>query len=400
MKNKPPATEYRPQLDALRAFAVLGVLITHFWQPGPYPGVLTYVDLGFLGVRLFFVLSGFLITRILLACRGEYERGGSGRLSLMRQFYIRRFLRIFPLYYLIVLGALAVGVPPARAAWPWLMSYTLNFYVTLTPNGGGYFGHFWTLAVEEQFYFVWPWLVLFLPWRWLLASVVAVVGFAPVFREIAFRVVGADWGPLPWGSMDTLGMGAMLAIAFHRAPSKEALHGALARVVLPAGLVAYLGLHAIAGQPTGERLLVAFHEIAYAMICCWLIASADRGFTGVPGRILTLRPLVYLGKISYGVYAYHMLMTWVLVAALPRLGLQVPGPGAVRFVIGSLATLAVAAASWHVYERPINDLKRRFPYRVDRSGVEPVHVDRTLHVLPTREPMAGPVIPTSVPERP
>ena len=113
---------YMIQLDALRCFAVLGVLITHFWQPDPIPGPLGQIDLGFVGVRLFFVLSGFLITGILLNNRERARSVGLNPLVVLRQFYARRFLRIFPIYYLVVFLGLALDIPRAREIWPWLFS--------------------------------------------------------------------------------------------------------------------------------------------------------------------------------------------------------------------------------------------------------------------------------------
>lgn len=360
---------HRPQLDALRCFAVIAVLITHFWQP-PYKGVLGAVNPGFLGVRLFFVLSGFLITGILLGCRDTSERGEHSRLLFVRRFYARRFLRIFPIYYLIVFVALLIGIPLARHDWPWLVTYTSNFYVALRHESVHYFGHFWTLAVEEQFYIVWPWLVLFAPRRWLGAILLGAIALAPVYRDVVFRQFGTvdgGWGTLPLASLDTLGAGALLAIAFQRAHFQDMVHRILRRVILPLGLGTYLVLYWLASWRAEERLLIAFNEIAYAMICCWLIASAARGIGGRTGRLLGFRPIVYLGQISYGIYAYHMFMPWVLGKAFRRLGWSFPPPGPLRFVLAGLATVLVAMASWHLFERPINNLKRLFPYGTRRG---------------------------------
>jgi peptidoglycan/LPS O-acetylase OafA/YrhL len=107
------------------------------------------------------------------------------------------------------------------------------------------------------------------------------------------------------------------------------------------------------------------------MTCCWLIASADRGFGGVAGRVLALRPLVYLGRISYGIYAYHFFIPWVLARVFARAGVTFPEPGARRFILASIATVIVAGLSWHFFEGPINRLKARFPYagRVDAPAV-------------------------------
>jgi peptidoglycan/LPS O-acetylase OafA/YrhL len=318
-----------PQLDALRCVAVVAVLITHFWQP-PYEEVLRAVNPGFLGVRLFFVLSGYLITGILLRCRAASERGEHSRLLFVRRFYARRFLRIFPIYYLIVFMALLINFPPARQIWPWLVTYTSNFYVALRGESVHYFGHFWTLAVEEQFYIVWPWLVLFAPRRWMGAILLAAIGLAPIYRYVVFRQIGtfdSGWAALPVGSLDSLGAGALLAITFQRAQIQDRVHRILRCVILPVGLASYLALYWFASWRAEERVLVAFNETAYAMICCWLIACAARGIGGRTGRLLEFRPIVYLGQISYGIYAYHMFIPRVLDKAFRQIGWTFPGPG-------------------------------------------------------------------------
>jgi peptidoglycan/LPS O-acetylase OafA/YrhL len=356
---------YRPQLDALRAFFVVCVLITHFWQPDPLPSLLRRVDFGFIGVRAFFVLSGFLITRILLQCRTTAEESGQTPLSFVRRFYARRFLRIFPVYYLIIALAILVNVPPAREIWPWLVTYTSNVYQAVFDQNVRYFGHFWTLAVEEQFYLVWPWIVLYATRRSLPWIILVSMGVAMVYRDVALRQLGEHWGTLPFASLDTLGAGALLAIAVHATRDRDALQRTLLRTVFPTGVVTYFGLHALTFRSDDDRLLVAFHETAFAMICCGIIAAADRGIGGVGGRLLELRPIVFLGRISYGIYAYHFFMPWLLMRLLPRLGWQLPEPGPARFITAAVVTTIVAAASWYILERPVNRLKKFVPY----SGV-------------------------------
>jgi peptidoglycan/LPS O-acetylase OafA/YrhL len=369
MTGVPSSPQYRPQLDALRAFAVVAVLITHFWQPDPLPWILRQVDLGFLGVRLFFVLSGFLITRILLECRDQVDTLGVRPSLVLCRFYGRRFLRIFPLAYFVIFVGVLLGIPPARDIWPWLVTYSSNFYTALWQQNTMYFGHFWTLAVEEQFYVVWPWLLLFVPRRWLMIVVCLIVSTAPIYRD-AMLSRGAGWGTLPWNCLDTLGVGAMLAIAKHGSRATDAFYSTLRRVILPIGLFGYLGLHAFA-RTDGGRLLITFHELAYAMVCCWLIAYADRGFTGSIGRLLEFGPLVHIGKISYGIYVYHMFMPFLLGKGFQSVGWAFPPPGPTRFLLATLATLAVAMASWQFFERPINNLKDRLPYsRPSRSAME------------------------------
>ena len=365
--NDSAGANHRPQLDALRCFAVFGVLITHFWDGTPFPWILAGVDLGFLGVRLFFVLSGFLITRILLESRAAAEASATSQFHALRQFYARRFLRIFPIYYLIVFAAIAIDLPPAREVGPWLLTYTSNFYEAFSQESTRSFGHFWTLAVEEQFYMAWPWLMLFAPRRWLWAITLAAVALAPLYRDLVFfRHVGmSGWDQLPFASLDTLGVGALLAMMFHHpAASPGELFHTTRRMLLPLGLGAYLALHAFAFATGGTRALYAFQEMAYAMICCWLIIGAERGFSGIGGRMLDLRPIVYLGRISYGIYAYHMFVPWMLQKGMRWFGGgAIPERGPAKFVLATAVTVLLAMASWHFFEGPINRLKRYFPYR-------------------------------------
>ena len=148
-----------PQLDGLRAIAVLLVVWSH-WASGYIHIFGTH--LGVLGVQLFFVLSGYLISGILIDCSLR-DNEGRQRWFVLRQFYIRRFLRIFPLYYAILGLAVYVNVPPFRTTWPWHAAYLSNVHFWLVGSRESYGGHLWSLSVEEQFYLCWPMLMLFMP---------------------------------------------------------------------------------------------------------------------------------------------------------------------------------------------------------------------------------------------
>ncbi len=159
-----------PQLDALRALAVLAVMYQHFALRQQW---LNYIPLARVGVQLFFVLSGFLITLILLKARERAQRDKS-RLFEIRQFYARRFLRIFPLYYGIVIAGAIVATPGFREALFWHLSYLTNVYNAITGQWAGVTAHFWTLSVEEQSYVLWLWIVVFAARR-------CCFGYSPVF---------------------------------------------------------------------------------------------------------------------------------------------------------------------------------------------------------------------------
>jgi peptidoglycan/LPS O-acetylase OafA/YrhL len=154
--------KYMPQLDAIRAAAIFLVMIQH-WAP-----TLTQIaPWGGIGVRCFFVLSGFLITGILLRARDLIDAARTTRGFQVRQFYIRRSLRIFPIYYLTLIVACALGLQVVRDTFWWHAGYLSNFYIASTGIWHGYISHLWSLSVEEQFYLIWPALILAAPRRWI-----------------------------------------------------------------------------------------------------------------------------------------------------------------------------------------------------------------------------------------
>jgi peptidoglycan/LPS O-acetylase OafA/YrhL len=346
-----------PQLDGLRFFAVMAVVVAHNWDPSLGPGILDRVNLGGLGVGLFFVLSGFLITGILLQGRPDGSASGN-RPRFMKQFYVRRFLRIFPIYYLVLIGITILGSERSEVM-PWLFTYTTNIYIWdhLTFLR---FSHFWTLAVEEQFYLFWPLLLLFLPRRWLLPTLILLISLAPLYRL---------YGTLTIGHLDSLGLGALLALAFQGDQSGR-VRSILVRIVLPVGLAIYVTALALSHYGVSNRAMITLDKTGAALVFCWLIGVASLGLRGIGGRILDYGPIVYLGKISYGIYIFHLLIPLILFSWIAKhLGVSYSNTGFVNFVATSLATFAVAALSWHFFEAPINRLKRHFPYKPEPVAV-------------------------------
>ena len=353
MGNHSPAPmPFMPQLDGLRAIAVGAVLVHHLLAQDLLPGLLSQVSWGFAGVRLFFVLSGFLITAILLRARADAERLGTSPMWVIRQFYARRFLRIFPLYYFVIFAGALLNLPPIREEFWWLVSYLFNFRLAQLGWYPEHIAHFWSLAVEEQFYLFWPWLVLFAPRRLLLPIALIMSAFGPVSRALALsaELPGLAIYTLTSSCLDTLGLGAALAIAAGGAPAAQALVAKLARLALPVGLFGIITLDALV-EPGGWRHADVAHVILYdtamALFCCWLVAAASQGFSGLPvaGALYQTGRWLGLG-FTWGSYGF--------------------------FVSASLLTIAVAALSWHAMESPLNDLKRYFPYqRADGRGLKP-----------------------------
>ena len=184
------SSRYFPHIQALRAVAVLGPVFVHLWPARvPLSAYTSKVSgLGLLGVELFFVISGFLISGILLEARD----GAATRLRVLGAFYARRVLRIFPVYWLTLVVLAALGIPGVGELF-WLeFFYLTNFVIAHFEEWIGPTSHFWSLAVEEQFYLFWPLVILFLPRRALLPVMVLAVVAAPavslVLPHLPFRL--------------------------------------------------------------------------------------------------------------------------------------------------------------------------------------------------------------------
>ena len=345
------------QLDGLRAIAVL-LVCWHHWMPRRYH---LGINWGATGVDLFFVLSGFLITGILLSCRRALEEGRQGVGFTARRFYARRFLRIFPLYYAVLaLASVALTLEPAILVSLW--TYTFNLVGAWKGAlSGRLISHFWSLAVEEQFYLLWPWVILLVPRRALVPLVWATIAVGPLSRWLLFRA-GAPFDAMRMvttSCLDLLAAGALFAILAERHGLAAVVRGRLARATGLAGAALLLWGTAIqvrgaggAGASALEVLVVYTRWPFFA----WLVLAAARGFEGALGRLLSARPMLYVGKVSYGVYVFH-----AFALVLDRVGLAGFHP-LVRCAVYLAFTLVVSALSWSLFESRLNALKERFPY--------------------------------------
>ena len=359
-----------PQLDGLRAIAVFAVLIEHSFHLIRTPWMLfSFSAPGPVGVRLFFVLSGFLITGILLRARTEAENRGAGLTRVWMSFYVRRALRIFPLAYAAIAVAWLVGIPAARAHLAWYLTYTSNVLsagINLhspTQLAGSFdpsLGHFWSLALEEQFYLVWPLLILMCPTRALGGVMKATFLTAGLVRGlIAFRSPVASYVLLV-SRADALALGGLIALWLHQGMPQQSVR----RWLGVGGLI----VAAISVFLTG-RPWVTGNEWAAILLSGWLVLAARNGFKGTVGRILSSRTLVYLGTISYGVYVWHYMIpeTFDLLAYRLHIEARWPAaPGLIQLAALSAASVAAASLSWWMFEKRLNDLKRYVPYVADR----------------------------------
>jgi peptidoglycan/LPS O-acetylase OafA/YrhL len=352
------------QLDGLRAIAVAFVLVDHWVGNSYHLGI----DWGRLGVHLFYVLSGFLITSILLEVR---EVSGKSKWFGARQFYIRRFLRIFPLFYATLLVTYIVGIPIIRQTIWWHVAYLSNAYVSTLGFWPNYISHFWSLGVEEQFYLTWAWLILFLPHRWLLRVLLAFIYSAPLFRlgGYLFTANPISVYVLPVSSFDSLGVGALLAFLSRYKNTKPFSIEQFARASAWIGgtvlLLLELLRHFIGGSPLMSALQIGLKGTALAFIYGWIVWRASMGFRGRVGMLLQWRPVAYLGKISYGIYMFNPFMFSLLSWCLSCIGLvSLMGVSVIRLALLFLLTVGLAAVSWKYFEGPVNALRHYVRYDV------------------------------------
>jgi peptidoglycan/LPS O-acetylase OafA/YrhL len=350
-----PEIHHKPQLDALRAMAVCAVLIHHFL---PVQRLISenFLTLGLLAVRLFFVLSGYLITGILLRSRSLSFR------AALREFYTRRALRILPIYYLTLLVAALLGVTAVSQFIFWHSFYVSNILFILKPAVAGPIGHLWTLSVEEQFYIAWPFLVLLTPYRHIAKMIAATVSLGIVWKTIVAFTLGPDMagGILAPACFDSLGIGALLAFIENdkklRPQRNKLLHSALI-----AGIVIVLLQTSLYVAGRGLRFFWSTSYLGVSLVFVWLVGRAAQGFKGKLGAILEWAPITYVGKISYGIYLYHFFMPDIVRYLARSLSLSPPHT-LLTFFLASALTLTTAIISWHLIERPINQWKERLSF--------------------------------------
>ena len=352
-----------PQLDGLRALAVCAVFAGHFLSD---TWLAKAVGWGDAGVILFFCLSGYLITDILLeidAPSAADRRAGVGI------FYVRRVPRIFPIYYFTLGIAALVDYRPVVEHLGRLATYSLNIPMLPPTDNLGAASHFWSLSVEEQFYLLWPAAVVFFPRRHLRSLVLAVVSVSLV-HKFGFAAAGGPYQLVFWnvlGCMDSLGLGALLAVRRRENGTRpEMMRGFLFAGAIAAPVWLALTAFRIATKidPWYEGHLVfgAAHFATAAVAGTGLVAYGLIGTKGSFGRLLESRVMVLIGKISYGLYVYHLFIQYVLVWLGSRQFIRPLSPLKAA-ALGIALSFVVAIISWHALERPILRLKRRFTYR-------------------------------------
>lgn len=373
-----PIRGHVPALDGVRGLAVLMVLALHFigqMQAGTRveKGISWTLAFGGYGVELFFVLSGYLITGILYDSR---QKG-----SYFKNFYMRRTLRIFPLYYgvlavlFFVIPLIPVFQGPTleflreRQAWAWL--YGVNVYIAIQGDWAlSYIDHFWSLCVEEHFYFFWPllvWLLAPMPRRLMWTSLALSVG------AMVARLVGNGAGLSWWTTyvltpfrLDGLALGGFLAMLARQPGGPETIVRLLPRVAMVAGAL-FVGTYAWVkivrqGLVYAYSIRASVTLVLLAMLLMWAISAPARSWTS---RLFRSKWLIFFGTYSYGIYVYHHFFSYYMMSNRTEFVVQRwvgwhLGAVLLQALVAGAASVGVAVASYHLYEKRFLGLKRYF----------------------------------------
>jgi len=371
-------------LDTLRAFAVFFVIIEHFgvWFDYTSPSGAFIKDViipsGGFGVHLFFVLSGFLITAILLDAKKT--NNGKHPVFIIKNFYARRALRIFPIYYLLLALLFLINYPEVRQDIGYYVTYTSNLLMYRT-NRWSFLGHTWTLSIEEQFYLLWPWLIIFVKDKYLKYVFAGSLLLGIITTYIGMVVQGHMAPFLVFNSFDAFGLGGLYAWSRADDLRRKNFETSLNVVFVGAFFVycywniAHLYHHAAIALWMGKTV--------DSVISLWLIVRTTNNKSRLVGKyVLGNRALNYIGKISYGIYLYHYpyILHFCYGVNKYLYDITLPYPALNRTIhdhhvdywIQVSIMILIAAISYELIEKPILSLKRKFSYEDAVKDVVPV----------------------------
>jgi peptidoglycan/LPS O-acetylase OafA/YrhL len=360
-------------LDTLRAFAVLCVINTH-WFPVFFVNkpLLRFIKEVFIpdgatGVYIFFTLSGFLITSILLNAR--FSSNEPKRLSIIKNFFARRTLRIFPIYYIFLTILLLTNYfPDIKQNIAWFLTYTSNIFC-FRANAWNSASHTWTLAVEEQFYICWPWFILFVNKRYLkyVFGAAIITGIISTYWSIEIAHRGEPF--LVFNCIDSFAIGGIYAYARLNNEHGQKLEKIIKRIV-PVLLITYF-YWKLSGFLYYPGYFSFLKKTIESLLALWLITLIINNRSIVIKRyLLENKVLNFIGKISYCIYLVHPYIPLLNHKITLAIGSIFKIPELNKFFTGNiivysfdfLILLLVCTASYLFIEKPILNLKRWFKY--------------------------------------
>jgi peptidoglycan/LPS O-acetylase OafA/YrhL len=280
----------------------------------------------------------------------------------------------------LIVGAL-LGIDEVRTNFFWLATFQANNYIAYIGYWPDAISHFWSLAVQEQFYLLWPVIVLLLPRRWFIPAMVGFIVFGLAFRVYCIATSASTlvrWVTL-FGCIDSFAVGAVLAY-LRQARVLDKMRHLSKTVLLALPLAAFacffLG-RALMTLPEGN-IFLGFTESVDAVFLAWIVAVSIGGISGVWGRFLGWAPVVYIGRISYGIYVYHVFVIVAISPLLAAWGLSAQQHAYGRIAVLIAVTLGLSSLSWHLLEQPFLAWKdaikpRGAPRPAPAAAPEPAH---------------------------
>lgn len=344
--------KYFEKIDGLRFIAISAVLIHHI------AGIFsTYIDWGYFGVDLFFVISGFLITLILLRSKGSFKK-------VYGNFLARRSLRIFPLYYFALIVLLLFGHPIVLENIGYLLTYTFNYKFPFISEDNPV-GHFWSLCVEEQYYLFWPFIVIGLKKHLNILKAVVIIMIIFAYLQISLNLIPSikiyNYTGLI-ARMGSLGLGSLGAMLFLN-------QSKYLRIILENKFIE-LGMYFI-----GLASLVYLYPFFMGLSSLFFVLKAAQNsfhFNWV-SQLLSNKKVLYIGRISYGLYVYHVIVIYYFTPYVFDpfwKSIDFDSLGSLKFVqyhswllklpLYTTITILISELSYRYFESPILKLKDRF----------------------------------------
>lgn len=366
------------QLDAMRAIAALAIIAYHY----------TLFPCGWIGVQFFFVLSGFLISGIVIKNKKASAEVKTG--AFFKDFYKRRALRLFPLYFgyiaILALFNFFAGKPEAfDKEWPWLVTYSINFrWLFQDYTFHMVYGHLWSLALEWQFYLIWPFFLWFVPQKRITLILICLLPLSMLVRIAGYSVnehlpylVGYNGSAtakalapyvLPFSHIDAFVFGALLCkVKVRNFLSKpQVIYTCMALVVITGLLlVAFIPSYSLAAMGWPSNLPMAYQWVwGYSLLNLTSAAIIAGIIEKGRARILALSRssvLQYLGKISYGIYVYHPIVIFGMLNVRDKAP-AFAGKPMVELIIVTVISIVIAHLSYEYFEKRF--LTKRKPQQV------------------------------------
>ncbi len=382
--------KYNPQLDGLRFFAVLFVVCYHW-----IPSFRHTQFAGFLGgmINFFFVLSSYLITGILFSAKDKSEVFGIPKFKVMGVFLLRRTVRIFPAYYLFLLILMLlpfIGRDIKDNAGMYF-SYLANYHIYFSNDFPSAAAHIWTLAVEEQFYVLWPLVILFVPQRHLLKTFIFLIIMSVALRAVNyFPTHGVPQAILTQYCVDAFAVGGILAYKYRAPEHERKLISKWVNIALYISIPLSIAIILF----KSHYYSFVLNRLLFSIISLKIVEGAVIGYKKIFGKVLEKKPILYLGRISYGIYLYHLLVPvvfWRLyhyaflylktdhrgfytrnhdaISAFQKTLVSEP----VSFTIYAILTIIIASVSWKFLETPLNKLKVQYNFNKESEKLKVIN---------------------------